>query len=98
MDVPRDLKGKILIRYGSAMALGGLILLLMRPFETAPEVTALQIPLVAVILSSLFLGFFPGLLTALICSVGVAYLYLEPRNTFVIHNNGDTFTGGSSMV
>jgi len=90
MNDQRDFKGTLLFRYGTAIVLGVAALVIMRFFETEEEVTALQIPLVAVTLSSLFFGFFPGVLTALICSFAGAYLYLEPAHNMFIADHGET--------
>jgi PAS domain S-box-containing protein len=72
----------VLRRYGLALVLAGLALLLrgILPFK---EGTAIyQLPLAAVVLSAWYGGRGPGLFAALICITGSSYWFVPPVNSF----------------
>jgi signal transduction histidine kinase len=83
----RKLGRNFFVRYGGSVFLSVAALVMMHPFETSSKVTALQIPLVAVALSSCFFGFYPGILCVVICALAVDYLYLQPFNSFSISSS-----------
>jgi PAS domain S-box-containing protein len=74
----------VLGRYGVALVLAGLVLLLRRvlPF---PEGTGIyQLPIAAVVLSAWYGGRGPGLFASVVCATGTLYWFVPPRNSFEI--------------
>src|SRR5678815_2566998 len=72
----------LLKRYGAALALASLALVLRRHLPL-PEGTAIyQLPLAAVVLSAWYGGRGPGLFTVLICATGILYWIIPPADTF----------------
>ena len=72
----------LLDRYGVALALAS-VALLIRAALPVPEGTAIyQLPLVAVVLSGWFGGRGPGLFASLICAMAILYRFIPPANTF----------------
>jgi PAS domain S-box-containing protein len=74
----------LLKRYGIALALAGLALLI-RGALPVPEGTAIyQLPLLAVIVSAWYGGRGPGLFASLICAMGSLYWFVPPMNSFEV--------------
>jgi PAS domain S-box-containing protein len=72
----------LLKRYGLALALASLALVL-RGQLPLPEGTAIyQLPLAAVVLSAWYGGRGPGLFAVLICATGILYWIIPPADTF----------------
>jgi PAS domain S-box-containing protein len=72
----------LLKRYGVAVALASVALLLRRHLPL-PEGTAIyQLPLAAVVLSAWYGGRGPGLFAVLICATGILYWIIPPADTF----------------
>jgi PAS domain S-box-containing protein len=81
MKLPPEVRD-LLKRYGLAMALAGLALLIrgVLPFK---EGTAIyQLPIAAVVLSAWYGGRGPGLFASLICITGSSYWFVPPVNSF----------------
>jgi len=72
----------LLKRYGVALALAS-VALILRGQLPLPEGTAIyQLPLAAVVLSAWYGGRGPGLFAVLICATGVLYWIIPPADTF----------------
>ena len=72
----------VLKRYGLALALAGLALLI-RDELPVPEGTSIyQLPLAAVVMSAWFGGRGPGLFASLICATVILYRFVPPADTF----------------
>ena len=72
----------LLKRYGAALALASVALVLRRHLPL-PEGTAIyQLPLAAVVLSAWYGGRGPGLFAALVCATGILYWIIPPGDTF----------------
>jgi PAS domain S-box-containing protein len=72
----------VLKRYGLALALASLALVI-RAALPIPEGTAIyQLPIVAVVLSGWFGGRGPGLFASLICAATILYRFIPPANSF----------------
>jgi PAS domain S-box-containing protein len=81
MKLPLEVRD-LLKRYGLAMALAGLALLI-RGVLPIPEGSGIyQLPLAAVVLSAWYGGRGPGLLASLICITGSSYWFVPPVNSF----------------
>jgi PAS domain S-box-containing protein len=81
MKLPLEVRD-LLKRYGLAMALAGLALLI-RGVLPIPEGSGIyQLPLAAVVLSAWYGGRGPGLLASLICIMGSSYWFVPPVNSF----------------
>ena len=83
MNLPRK-KREVLKRYGLALALAGLALLIRGALPVPPGTTIYQLPLAAVVLSGWFGGRGPGLFASLICATGILYWFIPPMNSFDI--------------
>jgi PAS domain S-box-containing protein len=71
-------------RYGLALALAGLALLLRRWLPVREGTTVYQLPLVAVVLAGWYGGRGPGLVASLACWIGVLYWLIPPANSFAL--------------
>jgi PAS domain S-box-containing protein len=69
-------------RYGLALALASLALLLRSELPFKEGTSIYQLPLAAVILSAWYGGRGPGLLASLICVTGASYLFVPPVHSF----------------
>src|SRR5688572_9201658 len=74
----------VLKRYGLALALAGLALLIRGALPVPIGTTIYQLPLAAVVLSGWFGGRGPGLFASLICTVGALYWFIPPVHSFEI--------------
>jgi PAS domain S-box-containing protein len=83
MNLPRN-KRDVLKRYGVALALAGLALLIRAALPVAPGTSVYQLPLVAVVLSGWLGGRGPALLASLIVAMGSLYWFIPPVNSFEI--------------
>jgi len=81
MNLPRK-KRDVLKRYGLALALSGLALLIRGALPVPLGTTIYQLPLAAVVLSGWFGGRGPGLFASLICATGILYWFIPPMNSF----------------
>ena len=72
----------LLKRYGLALALASLALLLRDQLPFKEGTSVYQLPLAAVILSAWYGGRGPGLLASLICVTGASYLVVPPVHSF----------------
>jgi PAS domain S-box-containing protein len=81
MNLPQH-RRDLLKRYGLALFLAALALLLrgVLPFKEGTSIY--QLPLAAVILSAWYGGRGPGLLASLICVTGASYLFVPPVHSF----------------
>ena len=81
LNAPRK-RPQTLERYGLALALAGLALVI-RGALPVPEGTAIyQLPLAAVVLSGWFGGRGPGLVALLACVAGILYWFIPPADSF----------------
>jgi len=83
MDLPRT-KRDLLERYGLALGLAGLALLVRAMLPVPQGTTIYELPLAAVVLSALYGGRGPGLFASLICITGSSYWFVPPVNSFAI--------------
>ncbi|MBC7795114.1 MAG: PAS domain-containing protein, partial [Clostridia bacterium] len=81
MNVPPSMRD-VLKRYGLALALAVLALLIRWMLPVPTGTTIYQLPLVAVVVSAWYGGRGPGLLASLICVTGVLYWFVPPVNSF----------------
>jgi PAS domain S-box-containing protein len=80
----RRQKNGMLKRYGLALALSGVALLIRSVLPVPLGTTIYQLPLAAVVLSGWFGGRGPGLLATLICATGALYGFIPPLYSFDI--------------
>ena len=81
MHLPARMRD-VLKRYGLALALASLALLI-RDALPVPEGTAIyQLPIAAVVLSAWYGGRGPGLFASLICATGILYRFIPPVHSF----------------
>ena len=83
MNPPGNLRD-LLKRYGLALFLAGLALLIRRGLPVPLGTAIYQLPLAAVVLTCWFGGRGPGLLASLTCATGLLYWFIPPVNTFAI--------------
>ncbi|HEY1459776.1 MAG TPA: PAS domain S-box protein [Casimicrobiaceae bacterium] len=81
LNAPRQ-RRPALERYGVALALAGLALLIRGILPVPTGTTIYQLPLAAVVLSGWFGGRGPALCTVLICAAGILYWFIPPADTF----------------
>jgi PAS domain S-box-containing protein len=74
----------LLKRYGLALAVACVALLLRKWLPVREGTTVYQLPLVAVVLASWYGGRGPGLFASLICWIGVLYWLIPPADSFVL--------------
>ncbi len=72
----------VLKRYGLALALASLALLIRDALPVPEGTTIYQLPIVAVVLSAWYGGRGPGLFASLICVTGIWYRFIPPVNTW----------------
>ena len=77
-------RNRVLERYGLALALAVLGLLLRGALPVPQGTTIYQLPLAAVVLSGWFGGRGPGLLATLCSAIGILYWFIPPVRTFQI--------------
>ena len=70
------------MRYGVALALGGLALLLRGVLPFREGTSVYQLPIAAVVLSAWYGGRGPGWLASLVCAMGASYLFVPPVHSF----------------
>jgi PAS domain S-box-containing protein len=75
-------RGELLKRYGLALALAGLALLIRTSLPIQEGTAIYQFPIVAVTLSAWYGGRGPGLFASLVCATGILYWLIPPPNTF----------------
>jgi signal transduction histidine kinase len=80
-------KKSLFSRLVFAVALSALFVAVMSRFESTYEIIAVQIPLAAVVLGSLYGGTLTGLVTALLCSVGMNLFYFNPIDSLGISSS-----------
>ena len=78
----RHKKKGVLQRYGLALGLAALALLIRGALPVPIGTTIYQLPLAAVVLSGWLGGRGPGLLASLICTTGIVYWFVPPVNSF----------------
>jgi PAS domain S-box-containing protein len=81
MNLPAEMQD-VLGRYGFALALTALVLLVRGVLPLKEGTAIFQFPLVAVVLSAWYGGRGPGALASLVSAVGVLYWFIPPRFTF----------------
>jgi PAS domain S-box-containing protein len=69
-------------RYGLALALASLALLIREALPVPEGTTIYQLPLAAVVMSAWFGGRGPGLFASLICATVILYRFVPPADTF----------------
>jgi PAS domain S-box-containing protein len=72
----------VLKRYGLALALASLALVIRAALPVPEGTTIYQLPIVAVILSAWYGGRGPGLFASLICAATILYRFIPPANSF----------------
>ena len=78
----RHKKKGVLQRYGLALGLAALALLIRGALPVPIGTTIYQLPLAAVVLSGWLGGRGPGLIASLICTTGIVYWFVPPVNSF----------------
>ena len=73
-----------LVRYGVALSLACLALLIRGLIPIRPGIAIYQLALAAVIVSALYGGRGPGLLTMLISAAGILYWFIPPADSFAL--------------
>ena len=81
---PRHEKSDSLKRYGLAVLLGGLSLLIRGVLPVMEGTTVYQLPLAAVIVSAWLGGRGPGYMAAAVCWLGIVYWFLPPAYGFSV--------------
>src|SRR4029453_11423529 len=81
MHLPAGMRD-VLKRYGLALALACLALLIRAALPVPEGTTIYQLPIVAVVLSGWFGGRGPGLFATLICAATILYRFIPPANSF----------------
>jgi len=69
-------------RYGLALVLSGLALVVRRHLPVPEGTTVYQLPMAAVVLSAWYGGRGPGLFASLICATGILYWLIPPSDSF----------------
>jgi PAS domain S-box-containing protein len=72
----------VLKRYGLALVLAGLALLVRALLPVPQGASIYQLPIAAVVLSAWYGGRGPGLLASVVCATGSLYLFLPPQYSF----------------
>ena len=72
----------VLKRYGLALVLAGLALLIRGSLPFLHGTAIYQLPIAAVVLSAWYGGRGPGLFALLICATGILYWFIPPVNSF----------------
>jgi PAS domain S-box-containing protein len=72
----------VLKRYGLALVLAGLALLVRALLPVPQGASIYQLPIAAVVLSAWYGGRGPGLLASVVCVTGSLYLFLPPQYSF----------------
>ena len=81
MHLPARMRD-VLKRYGLALALASLALLIRHALPVPEGTTIYQLPLAAVVLSAWYGGRGPGLFASLICATAILYRFVPPANSF----------------
>src|SRR5208283_4593315 len=81
MHLPARMRD-VLKRYGLALALASLALLIRDALPVPEGTTIYQLPIVAVVMSAWYGGRGPGLFASLICVTGIWYWFVPPVNTW----------------
>ena len=81
MHLPARMRD-VLKRYGVALALASLALLIRDVLPVPEGTTIYQLPIVAVVMSAWYGGRGPGLFASLICVTGIWYWFVPPVNTW----------------
>ena len=84
LTAPRK-RPRTLERYGLAIALAGVALLIRKMLPVPEGTTIYQLPLAAVVLSGWYGGRGPGLASLLTCSAGILYWFIPPADSFQLH-------------
>ena len=77
----------MLKRYGVALALASLALLIRGALPVPEGTTIYQLPIVAVVLSAWYGGRGPGLFASLICAATILYRFIPPANSFELSSD-----------
>src|SRR4029453_7212995 len=83
-------------RYGLALALASLALLIRAALPVPEGTTIYQLPIVAVLLSAWYGGRGPGLFASLICAATILYRFIPPADSF--HLSSDYALGFSIFI
>ena len=86
MHLPARMRD-VLKRYGLALALASLALLIRAALPVPEGTTIYQLPLVAVVLSAWFGGRGPGLFASLICAATILYRFIPPADSFELSSD-----------
>jgi PAS domain S-box-containing protein len=77
----------LLKRYGLALALSSLALLIRAALPVPEGTTIYQLPIVAVLLSGWYGGRGPGLFASLICAATILYRFIPPADSFELSSD-----------
>jgi PAS domain S-box-containing protein len=83
-DLLRTRRDRLLVRYGLALALACLGLLLQRLLPIRPGMAMYQLPIAAVVVSAWYGGRGPGLLATVASAAGILYWLISPADSFVL--------------
>ena len=81
MHLPARMRD-VLKRYGLAVALASLALLIRNALPVPEGTSIYQLPIAAVVLSAWYGGRGPGLFASLICATAILYRFVPPTDTF----------------
>ena len=86
MHLPARMRD-VLKRYGLALALASLALLIRAALPVPEGTTIYQLPIVAVVLSAWYGGRGPGLFATLICAATILYRFIPPADSFELSSD-----------